>query len=333
MNLLLGIDGGQTSTKVCLYDEASETCWLTSGPPIDHMLTLNGQIKSKQGIQQALQTLLQRTPQLRKIESAFISISGVHKEHEEMIRSWIREMVQVDRIDIEGDVKANLAGATAGRNDGVLIIGGGGSIGYYADEDSEYVAGGYGHILGDEGSAYWIGLQAIKAGIRHSDGRGPETLLHDRVLSYFGESSFWGIKKRIHADLISRGDIANLAMLVDEVAAEGDEAAQDLLRMAGFELGQLAILVLRQIKKAKRNPVPNAVYPTGGVLSSYWTKQSMEETILKYDPSVIVCMPQYPPVVGAVILAAKALHRTIDFSKVKWVRTEGKHEHFFGINV
>ena len=63
--LLLGIDGGQTSTKSCLYDHAHGICLFASGPPIDHMLTFNGQVKTKQAIQQSLQALLVQAKLIR----------------------------------------------------------------------------------------------------------------------------------------------------------------------------------------------------------------------------------------------------------------------------
>lgn len=314
---LLGIDGGQTSTKSCLYDQENGTCLMASGPPIDHMLTLNGQIKSKQGIQQSLQKLLAQAVLTKTVEMAFISISGVHKEHEEMIKSWVQECIHVDRFCIEGDVKANLAGASSGENDGVLIIAGGGSIGYCFDGENEYVAGGYGHILGDEGSAYWIGLQAIKAGIRFSDGRGPFTVLHVRILDYFRETSYWGVKKQLHADKIERSDIADLALLVEKAADEGDAVAQAILRQAGAELGELAVSVLRQMSGLPRETAVRKVYPTGGVFqSTHWVRRSLADTLRTYDASVEVCSPRYSPVIGTLILSAQALGKELQLEKI-----------------
>lgn len=315
--LLLGIDGGQTSTKACLYDHENSTCLFASGPSIDHMLTFNGQVKTKQAIQQTLQVLLVQAKLIRKVDMAFISISGVHKEHEDLIKSWVAECVQVDAFMIEGDVKANLSGASNGKNDGVLIIAGGGSIGYYFGDRREFVAGGYGHILGDEGSAYWIGLQSIKAGIRDSEARGKRTVLHRQVLDYFGEESFWGIKKRIHADIIQRSDIAQLSMLVEQAANQGDEMAQAILQQAGEELGGLAISVLRQAREDDSTLNLDNVYTTGGVFHSERVVTSMMDTIHRYDASVRISKPQFPPVVGAIILSAQALQVNMDMTIVK----------------
>ncbi|UVI29535.1 N-acetylglucosamine kinase [Paenibacillus spongiae] len=315
---LLGIDGGQTSTKSCLYDQDTGACLLASGPPIDHMLTLNGQIKAKQGIQQSLQKLLKKAVLTKKVELAFLSISGVHKEHEEMIKSWVRECIHVDRFFIEGDVKANLAGASGGKNDGVLIVAGGGSIGYYSDGENELVAGGYGHILGDEGSAYWIGLQAIKASIRYSDGRGPVTVLHDSILDHFRETSFWGVKKQIHADKIQRSDMSDLAVIVERAANDGDAIAQLVLKEAGAELAQLAISVLQQMADLQSAPAVRKVYPTGGVFqSTHWVRRSLSDSLRAYDPLAEVYSPQYSPVIGTLILSAQALGRTINLDSIE----------------
>lgn len=323
---LLGIDGGQTSTKSCLYDHDNGTCLVASGPPIDHMLTLNGQTKSKQGIQQSLQTLLARAPLMKTVDAAFISISGVHKEHEDMIKGWVAECLRVERFIVEGDVKANLAGASAGRNDGVLLIGGGGSIGYYCDGPHEFVAGGYGHILGDEGSAYWIGLQAIKAGIRFDNRLGPQTVLHDRILDRFGETSYWGVKKQVHADKIGRGDIADLAMLVEEAANEGDAVGQSILLQAGTELGELAVSVLTQMRSSgiPGMEAVRTVYPTGGVFqSARWVRRSLEQTLRAFDPGVEVRDPSYPPVIGAILLAAQSLGRDVHLPVIDRTLAEG----------
>ncbi|WP_018757319.1 N-acetylglucosamine kinase [Paenibacillus terrigena] len=314
--LLLGIDGGQTSTKSCLYDHENGICLFASGPPIDHMLTFNGQVKTKQAIQQSLQALLVQAKLIRKVDMAFASISGVHKEHEELIKSWIAECVQVDAYMIEGDVKANLSGASNGKNDGVLIIAGGGSIGYYFEGRREFVAGGYGHILGDEGSAYWIGLQSIKAGIRDSESRGPKTVLGKQILDHFGEESFWGIKKRIHADKIQRSDMAQLSLLVERAAADGDEVARDILQRAGEELGGLAVSVLQQARAYDSTLKLDHVYMTGGVVHSERVVASLKDTVHRYDAAVRISKPQYPPVVGALILSAQALQVRMDMSIV-----------------
>jgi N-acetylglucosamine kinase-like BadF-type ATPase len=315
---LLGIDGGQTSTKACLYNHEAGTYDFASGSSIDHMLTPDGQMKSKQGIQQAIQGLLQNvTTNIESVNMAFISISGVHKEHEELIKSWVLECIKVNNFMIEGDVKANLAGASGGLNDGVLVISGGGSIAYYLNDQKEYVAGGYGHILGDEGSAYWIGIRAIQAAIRSMEKRSVPTILVEKILHYFQETSFWGIKKLIHGEVIQRSDIAKLSLLVEVAANAGDITCQTILKNAGTELGDLAISILHEIQSDHFISTVHKVYPTGGVFQSEnWALKSMKDRIANYDSSIQICTPIYPPIIGAILLASQALNIDIKLDEL-----------------
>ena len=70
---------------------------------------------------------------------------------------------------------------------GIVIVSGTGSIAYGRNEHGEASrAGGWGYVLGDEGSGYWIGRLALRAVVRHADGRGRVTSLTPRLLAHFG---------------------------------------------------------------------------------------------------------------------------------------------------
>ncbi|MEH7380306.1 BadF/BadG/BcrA/BcrD ATPase family protein [Bacillus sp. JJ1533] len=325
---ILGIDAGQTSTKSCLYNHEDGTFQFAKGPSIDHMLTDKGQFKSKQGIQQSIKELLsQMTTRIDLIKIAFVSISGIHKEHESLVSSWILECINVENIIIEGDVKANLAGASSGKNDGILVIAGGGSIAYCFNDTKEYVAGGYGHILGDEGSAYWIGLKAIKAAIKHIEYRGIPTKLTDEILHIFREDSYWGIKKKIHGHFIDRSDISNLSLLVERLANEGDIASQNILKAAGSELGELIISIIKQLEDDGLYGEVLKIYPTGGVFNSQaWVLTSLKEKVEEYRNSAQICLPKYPPIIGTIILAGEVLNMDIKFDAINSKGEDIKYE-------
>ncbi|MFT4416056.1 BadF/BadG/BcrA/BcrD ATPase family protein [Fredinandcohnia humi] len=318
--LILGIDAGQTSTKSCLYNHEDGTFLLAKGPSIDHMLTDKGKFKSKLGIQQSIKNLLcQTTESMGEIRLAFVSISGIHKEHESLVASWILECLNVETIIIEGDVKANLAGASSGNKDGILVIAGGGSIAYCFNNNKEYVAGGYGHILGDEGSAYWIGLQAIKAAIKHTEYRGIPTKLTDEILHTFNDDSYWGIKKKIHGNYIDRSDISNLSVLVEKLANHGDTVSQNILRAAGSELGELVVSVIKQLENDGVIEDVNIVYPTGGAFNSHgWVLTSLKEKVEEYRTSFQINLPIYPPIIGTIILAGEVLNIEIKLNNIKY---------------
>jgi N-acetylglucosamine kinase-like BadF-type ATPase len=77
--------------------------------------------------------------------------------------------------------------AGAGENPGVVLVAGTGSIAYGRDARGRAArAGGWGYLLGDEGSGFWIGRRALLSVVRHADGRGPFTMLTELVLRHMG---------------------------------------------------------------------------------------------------------------------------------------------------
>src|SRR5207245_11814073 len=94
------------------------------------------------------------------------------------------------RVDVTGDAIAALyAGNPAGC--GVVLISGTGSIAFGRNEEGEERrAGGWGHLIGDEGSAVWIGLEGLRAAAHHTDGRGAATAITEHVIRELGVDTF-----------------------------------------------------------------------------------------------------------------------------------------------
>lgn len=301
---MIAVDGGQTSTKVALYDSDTGSLFEETGPPIDHMLTISGQNTARAGIQLPLRAALEKAGGPAEIAAAVLSVSGVRKGDEALIADWVSQCADVRSCTVVEDAAANLTGASAGRNDGILVIAGGGSIAYFAHGADVYTTGGYGHILGDEGSAYWIGLHALQAAVRGSEGRGERTALTERILAHFRSSSFWDIKTRVHGETWTRRDMADLAILVSECAEASDAVSQRLLTQAGEMLGGLVTALVRKLPEKLRAEALN-VYPTGGVFrSGQWVVPAFKGTIQAEYPSCRIKSPAHSPLIGALILAA-----------------------------
>src|SRR5690606_32133686 len=150
-----------------------------------------------------------------------------------------------------------------GSGPGLLVIAGTGSVAWGRAEDGRAArAGGWGHLLGDEGSGYALGLEALRAVVRAHDGRAPETTLRDAVLSH--------ARARAPEELIAwaataaKADIAALAPRVAAAAREGDAAARAIVDRAAHDLaGHIRAL------HARLGPwsAPPAVAMTGGLLA------------------------------------------------------------------
>src|SRR5207237_4016708 len=127
--------------------------------------------------------------------------------------------------------------AGAGNEPGIVVIAGTGSIVY--GRNAQHVAaraGGWGHILGDEGSGYWIGREALAAVMRADDGRGPETRLTGDVLEHFNITSTSQLPRIVYDRELPRMSVAALGPIVQQAREQGDVVAMRILEHAADEL-------------------------------------------------------------------------------------------------
>merc|ERR1711964_171025 len=104
-----------------------------------------------------------------------------------------------------------------GTREGVIAISGTGSIVYGRNHGGKAArAGGWGHLLGDEGSGYDIGLQGLRAVVRMADGRQPSTLLIPEILTQISLTSPNQLVKWISK--VDKSQIAQLANSVFQAA-------------------------------------------------------------------------------------------------------------------
>jgi N-acetylglucosamine kinase-like BadF-type ATPase len=149
---------------------------------------------------------------------------------------------------------------------GIVILAGTGSIAYGADRTGATVrSGGYGFLLADEGSGYWLGHQALRAAVRAADGRGPKSLLLDVVFEALEVKTVAELVPRVYEKGLPKHRIAALAGLVQKAADQGDAAAAALLDQAAHELALAAQAVARQLSFGDE-PVP--VVLAGGVFKA-----------------------------------------------------------------
>jgi N-acetylglucosamine kinase-like BadF-type ATPase len=130
---------------------------------------------------------------------------------------------------------------------GVVLIAGTGSIAYGRDAHGRAArAGGWGYVLGDEGSGYWLGRQALRVVVRTADGRGEPTALTPAILAYYAISDPRDLIQVI-GDSDRPADIAMLAPLVGSAAADGDTVASALLAEAARDLAGAAVAVIGRL--------------------------------------------------------------------------------------
>jgi len=186
------------------------------------------------------------------------------------------------RVEVLSDAQAALLGALASRP-GLLVLAGTGSIVIGRDARGRWArAGGFGPLLGDEGSAFWIGRAWLRATTRGED--------------------FLPVRRLVtHPDAVAR--IAALAPSVLRRARRGDPRARLVIREAQAHLARLAVDVARQL----RLPRPVALSWAGGVLDDAGFRDGVKRAVARSGLRARWIAPAAEPVAAAVALAENAL--------------------------
>lgn len=310
--LLLAVDGGQTATKALVARLDGTILGAGRGGPSDHFHGADGEAKNRRAIHGAIAAVLADAGvEAAEVAAIGLGLTGAPTGGEQgpVVERIVRERLAPERIVVVADYVANLAGASGGEP-GVVVIAGGGAIAYGVDAGGqEAIAGGFGYLLGDEGSAYDIGRRAIVAAARAGDGRAGATALEGIVRDAFGLAEMREITRVVYRAGFGRDRISLLAPRVVEAALAGDETAATIVRTAGEELALAAVAVLRRLE-----PVgPVAVYPTGGVFGAGPPiTDPFRRGLAAGWPAAEVRPPHFPPAVGSLILARRALGGEID---------------------
>jgi glucosamine kinase len=175
----------------------------------------------------------------------------------------LRAMGLAAEVVVGTDVEAAFHDAF-GSGPGILLIAGTGSIAWGRGETGEVIrVGGWGEQLGDEGSGYAVGMAALRAVTRATDGRGPATALTEQVLEHFSLARPEDLIEWIAT--AGKGDVAALIPLVAAASASGDAVARVIMDDA---VADLLTHVATVLDRAGPWAHPPELVLSGGLLES-----------------------------------------------------------------
>jgi len=218
------------------------------------------------------------------------------------VTAWAKQRWPTALLRLETDLRSAHA-AAFGREAGVVVIAGTGSVAYgRAVDGREARAGGRGALFGDGGSGAWLGRMAIRAVAEAEDGLAPETALRATLVATI---PVWGAPGEPWLrGLIAAGPDAHelglLAPAVLEAAAAGDGVAKGLLRAGAAELGRLALGVNRRLGEGLPIAVSGGMFtPPSPLLAhlGHWLEAR--------GVSAAIRPAGRPPEAGALLLAAE----------------------------
>ena len=298
MRYVLGIDAGGTKTVGLLADDQGRVVAEARGGGAN--LQTQGELE----VEKVFDGLIETLGRDHTISALCLGIAGVDRPHDEsVIRGILRRLGYRDAVRVVNDATIALAAGAPGRV-GIVVLAGTGSIAFGADRTGRTArSGGYGFLLADEGSGYWLGHNILRAAVRSADGRGPSTLLESLVFEAFGVGSVPDLIPHVYEKGLPKHRIAALAPLVEKARVRGDALAVELVDRAGRELALAARAVHRQLDLG-HGPYP--VVLAGGVFKACPT---LHETLSHHLelPGAQPMLLAIEPASGAVALALDLL--------------------------
>ena len=302
-HLMLVVDAGGTKTAAWLVDARDPASLdvlgrghASAGNPLSS--GFNGAIEA---IARAIDDALTDAGQAGVVvPKAVLSVAGSANHHlRDQINAWAKERRFAKRVAVVSDVLPILA-AGAPQCQGVALVAGTGSVAFARGADGQSIlCGGWGYLLGDEGSGYAIGRTALRQALldMETSTRRPLT---DAVLRAMEAKAPVDITRAIYRDDDPRAAIAAIAPIVINAAEGDDPDAQGIVETAAHDLAGLAARAVTQVKLLER-PIPIAV--AGGVFINSRRIQQELELELRRRGVVCTLQPVDEPLMGCVCLA------------------------------
>ncbi len=291
---VIGIDGGGSTVRVAIVTPdlsiVAQAKSTTANPNVAGYDTATQTIQSA-----VMQALKSANLSANQIDAVGIGIAGAESQREgTWLASVVRGVLPTSAIALSSDHEIALTGAI-GSPHGILILAGTGSIAYGVNSQGKSVLiGGWGWLLGDEGSGYWLGLHALKATIRAFEGSGRPTSLQEPILAQYGLKSrneiiLWAYNSS------RQKDIAALAPIVLEHAQAKDPIAITLVETAAYDLS-VKVATIRHQLNMENLPIAFA----GSLLTNDTPLSALLCDLLKLNKRP---EPKHSAVIGAAILA------------------------------
>ncbi len=313
MDSVLGIDGGGSNTVCVLMNWNGEVLHRSvAGPSNYQTIGMKATFHAlKSAINGAVCSHHRPT-----IAAICLGLAGVDRPEDfQVIGKLVQQLrsdnlplvwaLQPDKIVICSDSAIALAGATS-NNTGIVTIAGTGSMVFGRNQQGETKrAGGWGAMLGDDGSAYYLAIQGIRAALRSADGIIGETILKEKFREHLNLDKLQDIIPLLYRSNWGVKEIAALATIVDGAAAEGDTVSCGIIEAGVEELVLTTKVVIDALFKQDEE---FELATVGGVWQgSELMRQSFAKSIVSLAAFAKIIWPQHDSAWGAARLALNTL--------------------------
>ncbi len=300
MKYYVGIDGGGTKTKAVLVDAKLNIINEEIGGPSNFLAFDIDDVSNY--ILELLTKLTENVKiTLADVHSILIGTAGAgRKDDVQRLKNNLLEKakklgITINNFNVESDARIALEGAFAGKP-GSILIAGTGSIMFGKDSDgSIHRVGGFGRILGDEGSGFHIGKAGLSAVAKSLDGRSSETLLAELLKVKFEISNPTQLINEVYKNNF---DIPKVAPLVIEAAQKNDEICKNIINSEIVELTEHIVAMKKLL-----NEEILSVSLIGGTITTDNYYANLFQSKVKTIPNIKLVDAKFPPEVGAALMA------------------------------
>ncbi len=296
--IAVGVDAGGTKTAV-VYSVDGETV------RVDTHEAVHASVKGTEAAANAIATAIESTTDGAIPHAIFVGAAGAGREDvADGIRSALQSRFGSAKVDVRDDAYIALRAAIP-EGDGVVLIAGTGSITYAQKGADGYRCGGYGYLIGDDGSGFAIGAAAVKHLLKAYDGRVPRDAFVEAVESHLSVQTLTDVLERVYRSATPVGTIAGVAPLVLQMAQSSERVATKIVQTAALELFDLLKSV---IKLAGLTGSEAPIAFAGGLLSANsLLTYLLEMRVLNEFTTMPIRKDNPEPCVGALAEAERLL--------------------------
>lgn len=300
MGYILGIDGGGTKTRLLMTDATGNL--IAEGESGPSNINADGYDRVKLVLQELATGAVNKAGMaLSDCISLCMGAAGAGRiKEKEALKEIFRDIGFNCRIEITDDVTTAFYGGLDG-NVGVMVISGTGSICLGRNKKGETCrCGGWGHIMGDEGSGYNMGRAVLSSVMRSYDGREPQSKMTPMVLEYLNLTGPEDLIEYVYRSGAGKKELASLAVVADAGCAAGDAAAVSIIEHSAQELHLAVATVISRLGFASGLDVCTG----GGVLvRSEYLRESFIKLLNRSHPGARIIPMKKDAAWGAVNIA------------------------------
>ena len=301
LQLVIGIDGGATYSHGVAATHDGRVLAVVHSASMNFTGSYQKEVRRR--VSEILRDLELQLPFSNEFTHYAVSAAGIFNEATtEQKEKLCGKIHPWKRTRLVGDSVAAFQGATLGRP-GVLVICGTGTSIIVCNEDGEFTQlGGWGPLLDDVGSAYWIAVKCIRAAIAEFEQTGPGTSITRALCDWYEVKNVQGLIPVIYHPEFTRDKFAILASKLDGEIGDADPVYQQICREAGEAVANLTI---QAVEKSGLDASPLPLFFSGGVLLFNRAVMKAFEEAMRGKFSVMLSQPRLPTVLGTVMLALR----------------------------